>query len=817
MADTKALPWPEGPTLRVKMLSDWHVGSGMGRPGSIDRLVARDEDGLPYIPAKTLTGIWRDAAERLAMGLDGKDSGKWSEWVKHLFGDQPVRGETDPSRQPRPSVVSVRAAHLVDSLRDRLRLPVALRGLDERQLSGAPEGQRQEIEHLKQRTRTLQAALTFVKPGVKIDRRNGRALDDHLRFEEMARVGAILTAAVAVRLPDQPAQQNAAIALLVASAQLVERLGGKRRRGAGRCKLSIDQTSVAETTAWLEANEQPPDIPVPPNETGAGCLVGANSTQASDWVTIPYILELGRPVAVSSRTRGNVVESLDFVPGTFLLPHFTAAFETLGVANVRQAIIHGDLRVLPATIEVGDEPGRPVSYAIFRRKEGGSLAKPETLVNCLLSPDADDKEQQLVQCRSGYLGATSRDAMPDHKSVAMTLRTHNTVDEDKQRPTTDVGGVYSYEAIATRRLRGELRMRRSLFDTVARNQAWKAKLGGACRLGRSKKDDYGEVELKITGDPTAMGASRPCVGGKLLVWVLTDVLLRDERLRPAPSPRALRLELERLLGVALAEEPGVTRFGRVRRIESWHVGWCLPRPSLVALQAGTSLVFSLPANLDAAKRDAVQKTLSEIEAQGLGERTAEGYGQLCFNDPLLLSPLGGRKPATPEPPAQATVIGPLLSTDADAANTFAQRIEREVWRESIHRAALPIAHDEKRRRELLGWYGDHPPMSQLGGLRGVVQQLTSWESRTVVLQWLAHLAETRCRAAKWDGALEKVRAIFESRDAIWAELNPHDWPTLTQEATTTLRDSLWPLAVRTLIGAAIRAHKRALDANERRG
>ena len=64
-----ALSWPDTPILRLEFLSDWHVGSGTGRPGNVDRLVTRDASGLPYVPAKTLTGIWRDACvERIWEG-----------------------------------------------------------------------------------------------------------------------------------------------------------------------------------------------------------------------------------------------------------------------------------------------------------------------------------------------------------------------------------------------------------------------------------------------------------------------------------------------------------------------------------------------------------------------------------------------------------------------------------------------------------------------------------------------------------------------------------------------------------------------------
>ncbi len=57
-------------TVRLRMLSDWHVGTGTGIPGSIDSLLSRDSEGFPSVPAKTIVGIWRDALETLTLGLD---------------------------------------------------------------------------------------------------------------------------------------------------------------------------------------------------------------------------------------------------------------------------------------------------------------------------------------------------------------------------------------------------------------------------------------------------------------------------------------------------------------------------------------------------------------------------------------------------------------------------------------------------------------------------------------------------------------------------------------------------------------------------
>src|SRR5436305_10177471 len=95
---------PEKFRLRFTMKSDWHVGSGTGRPGNVDSLLQRDAEGLPYLPAKTVRGIWRDAAEQVAYALDGGSSGHWAELVELIFGNQPALPEAPVEKKPNPSL-----------------------------------------------------------------------------------------------------------------------------------------------------------------------------------------------------------------------------------------------------------------------------------------------------------------------------------------------------------------------------------------------------------------------------------------------------------------------------------------------------------------------------------------------------------------------------------------------------------------------------------------------------------------------------------------------------------------------------------------
>ncbi|MBI5758595.1 MAG: hypothetical protein HZA46_08765, partial [Planctomycetales bacterium] len=632
----------------------------------------------------------------------------------------------------------------------------------------------------------------------------GRAMDEHLRFEEMARTRAVLTGTCSVSLPDGASDRMAATALLIASTNLVERIGGKRRRGGGRCKLDIIEITNVEMNAaldWLESNSQAPGVPRP-SDSSLAAWIEASPTDTSEWISIPLLLELASPLAVSSRTVGNVAESLDFVPGTYLLPHVTAAFAGLGM-DVRPAIARGDLRVLPATIDVGGQAGWPVPLALFLRKEQGSFADRESLRNRLVEPEQTN-EPQFKQCRGGYVGTAEPDTLPSYVTVPLIVRTHNTVEEESQRPTTEVGGVYSYEAIATKRLRTELRLRKSLYEQLTSKPDWRRAIEGSCRFGRSKKDDYGAVVLSVA-DPHSVPGARPCQDNRLAVWLLSDVLLRDKRLRAAPTIESLGNELGRRLGVKLTS---VIPLVRVRRTESWHVGWGLPRASLVTLNAGSCVLFAVDSE------PALDK-LNKIEAEGIGERTSEGYGQVRFNNPLLLIAPNTLKPARNVATSTTPPAVPLL--EAEETYEYACRIEEEAWREEIRRAALTAA--QVRQRELLGWDAqrEQPPMSQIGGLRGVLQLLQSWDNRAMVIGWLEHLRDTKRREEKWPGnSLQRLVRLLREPQAVWEVLEPAKWPTLTEHAGERLRTKLWAVAVRSLIDACIRAHKRELDERQTR-
>jgi CRISPR-associated protein Csx10 len=836
-------------TVRLEMLSDWHIGAGFGRPGNIDSLVQRDPNGLPFVPAKTLTGIWRDALERLVYALDERNqTGAWSRWVDFLFGNQPALPGAPPDVKPRAARLEIKPAYLPELLRVRLT------------------GKKQK---------PLCDALTFIKPGVQIEDASGTSKTDFLRFEEMARVGSLLEAECKFDVEGvvlEVKHRQAIAALLVASALLVDRIGGKRRRGSGKCRLTIADYDVSAAIKWLEECKESPPLPPSKERTDKQEKEAATSQTAKDtWIRVPLRLKLKQPIAIAARTLGNVTETLDFVPGTYLLPYITKRLEDLLQdvgEDCRHLFASARLQVLPATIEIKGERGLSVPTAIFRHKAGGGFEKQGNLLNRFREAVTKDTPQ-LKGYGSGYIGPvkSTEQKLPLYAEVPLILLTHNTVEDDRQRPTSDVGGVYSREAIDPQAtLRTELRLPRALHEKLEEKEPrWWARLAGGCRIGVSSKDDYGAAEVEVLFDEkqkalASSNASETQCGdtqasdkqdadgharsnqNELIVWLQSDVLLRGSALRPTTDSKDLRKELQKRINAELKSDQNATTAPSVtleaftsdkhltslihtRRIESWQKSWGRPRPSLVALAAGSSVVFKITSSVDSAK---LQAALQAIEASGIGERRGEGYGQVSFNSPLLTGELKNWS-ATKERKEDETQVSnlPVLVPIEQYQHVyeFAQLIEETAWRTALRRAVLRVADDPVKRKAILclSKTNSKPSLSQLGSLRSAINQLQTAvtndeerkqrrEEKARVETWRAHAKEIRVN--NWpEGAFNAIENLIRDENYIWRVMCDK-WetpPILTEKATERLQEKLWAEAVRSLVDACIRAHKRATE------
>ena len=73
---------------KIKLLSDWHCGSGLASGADVDELVIKEQN-FPFIPGKTLKGLLKDAATTLK-DVNAVDI----EFIKRNFGLEASSTET---------------------------------------------------------------------------------------------------------------------------------------------------------------------------------------------------------------------------------------------------------------------------------------------------------------------------------------------------------------------------------------------------------------------------------------------------------------------------------------------------------------------------------------------------------------------------------------------------------------------------------------------------------------------------------------------------------------------------------------------------
>ena len=737
-------------TLQVKFESDWHIGSGAGAHDGIDRGVVRDHDGLPFVPAKSMTGMMRDALEEITFGL----SNNWPDWVDLIFGNQPATTGTGAKIAPNSAAVSIRPLRLSQSLQFELNDQVLAR------------------------------ATTFVKPGVSIDQKSKTAKDDHLSFTEMSRP-SVLTGDVVIDIA--PEFEPLVLALLCASASFIENIGGNRRKGAGKCVVSLlnehnevitfdDYSSVLPETA----------PPAPQRDVVAG--LDEHSLNQDDGAPLEFVdfcITTQTPVLITRRKAGNVVDSHDYIPGAVLLPVLDKWLTAIGV-NARALIANGRACALQAVPMLHQTRSMPASFALRKPKDGGNKWSNSTANR---SPNGiGDSSVITKQIRSGWLSSHS-DQTLYAGSVSMTASTHNML----QRPNRESGGLFTYVSIsAGQKFHGRFAVPSSLVKQL------KDVMSDPhidVRLGRSKKDDYGQVSIHLLDTTAVSVESVPDADGLLRIWAASDVLPEG-----GVTGFAWAQSLAAAVGLEISSDEvrdELTRL-RHRRIDGWQSAWGFPRPSLVGIAQGSCLVLEL----DTSKRQHIY----DWKRASIGLRTAEGFGEIVIDHPLLTSQSELTIAETQIDGRKALAAHGNLNTEDQA---MLKAVLKSVARQEIRAAALSksISRGEDNLAKKLGWTKNNPKPSQIGRVRMWAQnEMAPIATDSARSEQLQH--DTKAWSVS---TARQLKELLTNRNYVWATLfGPGaTGPTcLIDRNSLGLDDELWSEAVRATIESTSRSFAR---------
>jgi len=302
--------------------------------------------------------------------------------------------------------------------------------------------------------------------------------------------------------------------------------------------------------------------------------------------------------------------------------------------------------------------------------------------------------------------------------------------------TTATGGVYTYSALEE----GLLLRTRILIRAgtgVSPAQLTALLQDHTVRLGRAKKDEYGEA--RVVAAAVARLAPHAAARDELVVLCTSDVVLLDDALRPAPTPGRLVAALNALGVAAELVEPQprspLAAAAGFRRADGWSAAWGLPRPTVSALAAGTVLRLRL-------ESDVPGELLDEIACRGVGERRAEGFGRLAFEPECV----GGEY-------RQDRRVGPDVPLEGDEPDDRDARVLAELrlaWtRRETGRAVEHLAASRESAASALGLDEARLPTNhQLGALRDAAAGLSRGDT-SAVDDWVRGLAAVSNRRAGW--------------------------------------------------------------------
>ena len=195
-----------------------------------------------------------------------------------------------------------------------------------------------------------------------------------------------------------------------------------------------------------------------------------------------------------------------------------------------------------------------------------------------------------------------------------------------------------------------------------------------------------------------------------------------------------------------------------------------------------------------------------LHTQGVGERRAEGFGQVSVDSPLL--PFEGTRAETSVPlMSEHQAVAP---TAGKSDHLLLEQLQVAAWRSALHRRSEGLAGSAAGREKVLGPSYSQVPLTQLGALRQLVLGLAQMGGEEVDA-WLDRLSATERRGASWpEPTRSHLHKLLTRHDVVWETLALHEEDLSVSAADRQhLRDRLWAEAIRVLVSDCLTAHRRS--------
>lgn len=376
--------------------------------------------------------------------------------------------------------------------------------------------------------------------------------------------------------------------LLELAVSLVKHMGVSRSRGLGLVEMKLDNTGEMDSK---ETNKH----------------VFITKEQLKEKNKINYRITL-KSAMVCKSPQGNQAQTQDYIAGSKVLGLLAGALGREAYLDLMEN--HG-IRVSNAYIMNGEKRCMPARLSMQKQKDQSYDDEGKMLIKDMLY-DPDVTGKQMTPAGVAYMDADRHTA-----SVVTEISYHHQRPADKSvgRATGEDGsGFYQLCGISAGQTFGG-----SIYaDKVCAEKILEAvNVLGEVRMGYGKSSEFGAVDF-VLYDVEPFDEQSQSMMHDAVLTLGSDVILYNEYGMPSTEINVLKNCLEAVSGV---DDLELTHpFLDFALIGGFNVTWQRRKPEFHALGKGSAFLVHSDKGFDAER----------LRSQFIGERTAEGYGELIL-------------------------------------------------------------------------------------------------------------------------------------------------------------------------------------------
>lgn len=420
---------------------------------------------------------------------------------------------------------------------------------------------------------------TSMRTQTAVNLENGVADKTSLRTMRVVNKGLVFEAECAVKEEDKKNFRNAA--------SLVKHMGVSRTRGLGLVCMTVDEKS--EEKKWRGKRE----------------ALLALKEQLGEHNRMEYQIHLNSAMICKS-AQGNQAVTQDYIAGSKVLgllaskmgdERYRNLMKNEGFQVSNAYIMSESKRCIPARIslqKIKDQSYKEDGTITLKDAVGGTVRTKEQMTAA--GADYMDSENRICEVTTEISYHHQR---PKNKAIG------------KATGLDDGSSFYQLGAICADQTFGgyiyaDKESAETILDTLAERKE--------IRMGYGKSSEFGAIDLNITNIRTPEVHSEQV--NDAVVTLASDVILYNENGMLTTDTETLKEYLEDIVNIADLE---IRRpFLRYETIGGYNTTWKCRKPIFHALGKGSVFVLHSDQGFD----------LDLLNRQFIGERVAEGYGEL---------------------------------------------------------------------------------------------------------------------------------------------------------------------------------------------